>query len=286
MLALLLAALPLRAEPPVAPRFGAVTGPSPGAPAPIGSYARGCAAGLVALPPQGPGWVVMRPSRNRAWGHPAMIGFLRDLAQVAQQAGWQGLHVGDIAQPRGGPMRSGHASHQTGLDADIWMRPGRDMALDRAARETLSSVSVLSADRRGLNAAWTPAHATILRAAAEDARVDRIFVTAPVKIALCETATRADRAWLRKIRPWYGHDAHFHVRLSCPADAHDCIPQHPGVAELSGGGDGCDETLSWWVTEALAPPAPPDPAAPRPRAARDLTLADLPAQCAAVLSAR
>jgi hypothetical protein len=44
----------------------------------------------------------------------------------ARDIGWgKGLYIGDISQPRGGPMTSGHASHQIGLDADIWMLPPR-----------------------------------------------------------------------------------------------------------------------------------------------------------------
>ena len=36
----------------------------------IGFYSRGCLAGGVALPINGPAWQVMRLSRNRNWGHP------------------------------------------------------------------------------------------------------------------------------------------------------------------------------------------------------------------------
>ena len=108
---------------------------------------------------------------------------------------------------------------------------------------------------------------------------------AAAKIAMCRDAGR-DRAWLQKIRPIQGHNHHFHVRLKCPRGARGCTPQRPTVAELSGGGDGCDETLQWWVTDYLEmlrnPPKGPPP--PRKRGARDYTMADLPAQCAEVLA--
>lgn len=268
--------------------FGAHAAPTDGPPAPIGSYARGCAAGLVALPETGPTWQAMRLSRNRYWGHPDTIGFIEDLGAAARRIGWPGIYVGDISQPRGGPMTSGHSSHQIGLDVDIWMLRPQRLTLTRAERESIGSVSVRTNDQRRVNANWTAAHHALLSAAARDRRVDRIFVAAAVKIEMCRTATPADRDWLQKIRPFSGHNTHFHVRLRCPAGAAHCQTQTPTVAELSNGGDGCDDTLMWWVTDYLdPPPRDPDapPPAPPPRHPREFTMQDLPAQCAAVLAA-
>ncbi|HEY0275396.1 MAG TPA: penicillin-insensitive murein endopeptidase [Paenirhodobacter sp.] len=270
--------------------FGAARAGTRSAPDPIGSYARGCAAGLVQMPQSGPSWQAMRLSRNRNWGHPAMISYLQDLSQTAQQIGWAGLYIGDISQPRGGPMTGGHASHQIGLDADIWMLPPRRLNLTTAEREGISSISVRTDDQRRINSNWTPAHAALLRAAASDPRVERIFVAAAVKIDMCSKASTRDRSWLQKIRPIAGHNTHFHVRLKCPAGAADCATQTPTVAELSNGGDGCDDTLQWWVTTYLdelrnPPKRLPNPG-PRPKTATTFTLADLPAQCSAVLASR
>jgi penicillin-insensitive murein endopeptidase len=289
LIAALLAAGAALAEPKANQLFGAHRTASQQPPAPIGSYARGCAAGLVQLPETGPTWQAMRLSRNRNWGHPEMIRFIQDLSVEATRHGWRGLYVGDISQPRGGPMTSGHSSHQIGLDADIWMLPAKRLNLSRAEREKISSAIVRTADQRGVTREWTASHHAIMRAAALDPRVDRIFVAAAVKIEMCRTATRADTKWLQKIRPIYGHDAHFHVRLKCPAGAGACETQTPTVAELSKGGNGCDETLMWWVTDYLNPPKA-DPKKkkepkPRERGPRDYTMADLPRQCAAVLNA-
>jgi penicillin-insensitive murein DD-endopeptidase len=99
---------------------------------------------------------------------------------------------------------------------------------------------VRTADQRSVTANWTASHHAIMRAAALDDRVDRIFVAAAVKIEMCKTASAPIR-WLQKIRPVYGHDAHFHVRLKCPAGKRLCETQTPTVAELSKGGNGCDE---------------------------------------------
>ena len=103
--------------------FGQVARPAPLEARSIGAYSRGCLAGAVAMPVDGPAWQVMRLTRNRNWGHPELIAFLERLATAGKRVGWPGLLVGDMSQPRGGPMITGHASHQIGLDADIWFEP-------------------------------------------------------------------------------------------------------------------------------------------------------------------
>ncbi|HEY0213992.1 MAG TPA: penicillin-insensitive murein endopeptidase [Paenirhodobacter sp.] len=289
----LLTILPLPAQADTLARqaFGAAAAPSQQQPTPIGFYSKGCAAGLVAMPESGPTWQAMRLSRNRYYGQPEMLAFLQDLSRYAATLpGWKGLYIGDISQPRGGPMTGGHASHQIGLDADIWMLPPQRLNLTAAEREKISSVAIRTADQTRVTRAWTPAHMALMRAAARDPRVDRIFVAAAAKIAMCNAAPASDRGWLQKIRPIYGHDTHFHVRLKCPAGSTMCEAQTPTVADLSKGGDGCDDTLNWWVTtyldELRNPPKPPANPPPAPKTARTYTLSDLPAACRNVLAAR
>ncbi|MDF1619828.1 penicillin-insensitive murein endopeptidase [Pseudothioclava nitratireducens] len=282
--------LPASAEQLARHLFGAAKTASAQEAQPIGFYSKGCAAGMVQLPETGPTWQAMRLSRNRNWGQPEMIAFLQDLSRkAAALPGWSGLYIGDISQPRGGPMSSGHASHQIGLDADIWMLPPRRLNLSRGEREKLSSISVRSEDQRRVNGNWTPQHMELLKMAASDPRVDRVFVTAPAKIEMCRTAPRGDRKWLQKIRPIYGHNYHFHVRLKCPPGARFCETQKPTVASLSKGGDGCDETLNWWVTDYLNPPPATKkkkPSGPPKRTAKTYTMSDLPKQCQSVLASR
>lgn len=288
----LLAPLPAHAEKLANKLFGAKDAPSQQDPMPVGSYARGCAAGLVQLPETGPSWQAMRLSRNRNFGQPELINYLIGLSQAAQQIGWAGLYIGDMSQPRGGPMTSGHASHQIGLDADIWMLPPSRLDLSRSEREKISSIPVRSADQKSVTGNWTQRHRALLRAAASDPRIDRIFVAAAVKIEMCKTATAADKKWLQKIRPVAGHDTHFHVRLKCPKGARLCETQKPTVSDLSKGGNGCDDTLMYWVTDYLNPPKPtkkpkkPKPEEPPERGPRQFTMADLPRQCMDVLASR
>jgi penicillin-insensitive murein endopeptidase len=244
----------------------------------IGFYSKGCIAGAKALPLDGDTWQVMRQSRNRNWGHPNLVRFLERLAHQAPKAGWRGLLVGDMSQPRGGPMHTGHFSHQVGLDADIWLTPMPDRKLTRQEREEMMATVVVAADGKDVDpSAWTLAHAAIIKAAAKDAQVSRIFVNPAIKKALCRDAGR-DRAWLRKVRMWYGHDYHFHVRIYCPTDSPACMSEPPIVA-----GDGCSaKDLDRWFTDAVLHPKPSSiPLKEKP----PLRMADLPAACRQVLLA-
>jgi penicillin-insensitive murein endopeptidase len=276
-LALILAATPVAAQTAAKAYFGRETVASSQSPQPLGSYSRGCLAGGMVLAESGPRWQAMRLSRNRNWGHPEAIGFISRLsAAAARQPGWNGLYIGDISQPRGGPMTSGHASHQIGLDIDIWMRPATNLNLSPRERENVSSISMQRVRGAYVNDNWTRAHHEILKAAASDPAVARIFIFPGAKVQMCADAGR-DRAWLRKVRPWWGHHYHFHVRLACPRGATGCVDQAAPPP-----GDGCAEAEQW-VRNILNPP-PPDPDAPAPRPRRDLTMADLPQACASVLS--
>lgn len=268
----MLAAEPLRAE--VARlAFGAAAQPSPQVSEPIGGYSRGCLAGGIELAETAARWQAMRLSRNRNWGHPDIIAFIERLSVSAEAIGWPRIFVGDISQPRGGPMLSGHRSHQIGLDADIWLRRPGTRVLSRAERERISSTRVVAANGRDLNASWSDGHHALLRAAARDAAVARIFVNPAIKRGLCRAEPPGDRAWLRKIRPWWGHDAHFHVRLRCPPAAPGCRNQDPPPP-----GDGCGAELASW----FQPPAPSS-GTKTGRKRRELRMADLPAACRAVL---
>jgi penicillin-insensitive murein endopeptidase len=259
--------------------FGAKSGPSAQSPLPLGTYNKGCVAGAAQLPETGPTWQAMRLSRNRNWAHPETVDYIQDLSRkAAQLPGWQGVYVGDLSQPRGGPMLTGHASHQIGLDADIWLRPGTNMTLSTADRENISSISMQRAKGAYTNENWTRQHHELLKAAASDPRVARIFIFAGAKVQMCKDA-KGDRRWLQKIRPWYGHHYHFHVRLACPRGARGCIDQAPPP-----GGDGCDDAQTW-VNSILNPP-PPNPNPPARKPKRELVMADLPSQCSAVLQSQ
>ncbi len=268
-LLLLASALPVQAG----NGWSTVAYPLAGPPEVIGSYAAGCIAGAVPLPLVGDGYQVMRSSRNRYYGHPLLIRFVERLAQQTATRGGR-LLIGDLGQPRGGPMPNGHRSHQSGLDVDVWfLQQPRERTLSRADTEQIEMLSMIRATEGTLNQSrWMPGYRDALKLAAQSPEVDRIFVNAIIKQALCESET--DRRWLEKVRPWWGHDAHFHVRLACPPGSDQCKPQKSLPF-----GDGCDPDLRNWVRDIVQAARSPKPyRKPEPPSADRL-----PAACDAVL---
>jgi penicillin-insensitive murein endopeptidase len=266
--------------------FGAVKEPAPLAARAIGTYARGCLSGAVALPIDGPAWQEMRLSRNRNWGHPKLIALIEQFAKDAQKLdGWPGLLVGDIAQPRGGPMITGHASHQVGLDADFWLTPMPDRRLTAEEREDLQAATML--DGTGLAVdpkVFTDKQVALIKRAASYPEVERIFVHPAIKKALCQVAG-TDRKWLGKVRPFYGHYYHFHMRIKCPPGFAGCKPQTPPT-----GADGCGKEVNQWLARVVpaktpAPPPPPVSTSSKPPKP-PIMLSELPKECQALLRAK
>lgn len=251
---------------PMANDWASVAAPTREPPRAIGQTTNGCVAGAVALPPEGRGYMVMHLERRRYYGHPGLIGAIQTLGRQAAQRDLGVLQVGDLGQPRGGPMPFGHRSHQSGLDVDIWFNlDPRVYVHADALRANIGAPSLLNPLKKNLDhLIWSERHVTMLQMAADLPQVDRIFVNPHIKRELCGTV-KGNRGWLRKIRPWHGHDDHFHMRLACPADNPDCESQEDIPL-----GDGCDASLNWWFEPH--PPGPPPP--PKP---------PLPTACVAVL---
>lgn len=247
--------------------------PAPGPTQSIGFYSAGCIQGAKALPFDGPGYEAIRISRNRFWGQPSTIEFIQILGRKMQAAGQAPLLIGDIGQPRGGPAPTGHASHQSGLDADIWFERQPGPRLAPAERERPRLRSLVREDLTIDDEVFNAQHIQLLKAAAEMPNLDRLFVNRWIKARLCQTVT-GDRRWLRKVVPWYGHDEHFHVRLYCPPGNPQCQPQADFAHD-----DGCGAALDWWLQQ---PPVvfPQEDVPPRkPYKPK------LPAACDAVLRA-
>jgi penicillin-insensitive murein DD-endopeptidase len=252
--------------------------PTRGATQVIGAPWNGCLAGAASLQLRGSGYEILRPGEHRYFGDPATVRFVERLGRRAHAAGLPIFYVGDMAQPRGGPMPAHHVSHQTGVDVDIYLTLDTDPKLSIAARQTLEPPPMVLPDQSAIDPArFGPGQVTLLRLAARDPAVDRIFVNPAIKRALCEGyggADRGDRTWLRRVRPWYGHEAHFHVRLKCPVGSPLCQGQPPVPP-----GDGCDPAIFAWWSQELSKPKPAVPPPPRVRP-------PLPAACAALSPAR
>jgi penicillin-insensitive murein endopeptidase len=254
--------------PAVPAAWSALKAPLRAPAAAVGGYSNGCLQGAVPLPTSGPGYEVLHLRRHRAFGHPELVGYIRHLGQAVKKQRLGLLLVGDMAQPRGGPTPTGHKSHQTGLDVDIgyayppWAARRRPTA---AEREALGPPPVVNLPAGSFTPLWQPRVATLLQVAASDPAVDRIFVNPAIKRELCAHATAAQLPWLRKLRPWWGHHDHFHVRLRCPPTSLTCVPQDPLPPD-----DGC-HALAWWFSadaqktqekkaaeQAAGPPPLPD----------------------------
>ena len=226
-----------------------VSAPSRGQTQVIGGASNGCVGGAQTLPESGPGFVSVRRYRNRYYGHPELIRMIGDLGVAARAKGLDLVMVGDLSQPRGGRMPSSHRSHQNGLDADIWFTLARTPeAAGRLMDNGDDPQSMVKPGGLFIADAWGPAQRFLLETAARHPKIDRIFVNPAIKRAVCREV-KGDRSWLRKLRPWFGHDAHFHVRLRCPADSPQCNQQAPLPA-----GDGCGADLAWWFSDEARSP--------------------------------
>lgn len=217
-----------------------VISPTTGSSLPIGFYSYGCIRGAISLPLDGVGYQAMRPFRSRFYGHPELIQFLQKLGTEIAAFG-SGLLVGDLGQARGGPLPYGHSSHQVGLDVDIWFwtHPEQNVrSLTLSERDNLPMPTVLNANGLVDPAKFTSEQILKLKMAALDPQVERIFVNPAIKTYLCSTLPSNELAWLHNLRPWPGHDDHFHVRLACPAGAKDCIHQ-----AIQPAGSGCNELM-------------------------------------------
>lgn len=239
----------------------------------IGGPSNGCVRGATRLPPAGNGFVSIRRHRNRYYGHQKTIAFVQELGSaVAQHSGGQLMMIGDLAQPRGGRMSSSHVSHQNGLDVDIWLTLAD--STEQAWQDTPEArdpPSVLGQHGLQPNARWGSEQRFLIKRAAEHPDVDRILVNPGIKRALCRSDANA--GWLRKVRPWWGHDAHMHVRLKCPADSPGCKQQPPIPM-----GSGCGSELAWWFSQEARSPSRGSSSRSRPRPKP-------PAACEAVLNA-
>ena len=250
-----------------------VTAPSTQPSQAIGSYANGCLAGGASLPLQGQGYQVLRSQRARYYGHPEAIRFIERLAAQSQQQLSTNILIGDISLPQGGRFSSGHSSHQTGLDIDIWLRLADRMLTNQQLAEPQPLSVVNLKQYQLLKNNWDERHFELVKLAANDQQVARIFVHPVIKQKLCVTEGGQQREWLRKVRPWWGHHYHMHVRLKCPQDSQNCKPQAEPPS-----GDGCGAELASWKPQPK--PAAPKVAAAKPKKKKPKVM---PSQCQQLL---
>lgn len=251
-------------------KWSSIKSPAIGEPLIYGTYQKGCLAGAKQLPLKGVGYVVVRSSRERYYGHPVMIDYLTELGKHLRQKKYPTMIIEDISYPRGGPFLHGHASHQIGLDVDISLRSVSALPTLTESENWVSPSYVQ--DRKNLLPNWGIEQIRLTELAASAPEVNRIFVAPAIKKYFCETQPNVP--WLYKLRSWWGHDDHLHVRLNCPTDSPDCIAQ----ASLDPENSNCGAELDWWYS------AEADAEAEKIEQQTSTTeFPDLPAQCESVI---
>ncbi len=208
-----------------------------------GDYNRGCLAGAEELPESGTGFQSTRRGRALHFGHPRTLAAVAALGQKIHDNGLGVLLIGNLSKPSGGPLFEHSISHQNGLDFDVAYKiAAKNLTIK--SRESFEFDSVLSSDQKAVDPKkWDDTILDALRLTAEMPEVERILVHPVIKKELCQKRKHED--WFAKIRPWWKHDNHFHVRLKCPADSKTCVAQDPPPAEI-----GCDgAAFEWWFSE-------------------------------------
>lgn len=203
----------------------------------IGEYSLGCLMGAKTFSGKEKGLLLSQTKRGRYWGHPDLIELLTQAGEHFHKQNKK-IIVGDLSMSRGGPTITGHNSHQNGLDVDVWFKMPNlsdDISFSTLETEEMKPVENLEDDQIKL-----------IKFFANDSKVERIFINAGFKKKLCESTAHLKLTIeeQRKLRPWWGHDDHIHVRLVCPSDSKNCVAQKPIPP-----GDGCGEELNWWFSE-------------------------------------
>lgn len=240
--------------------------PTDSKPEAIGEYAMGCLQGAQTFTGKEKGLVLSQMKRGRYWGHPDLINLLTRVGIEFNNSNKK-IIIGDLSQSRGGPTITGHNSHQTGLDVDVWFKILTK--IDGPSFRVLETEEMKQFDELGDD------QIKLIKFMAHDSTVERIFINPSFKKKLCiySGSLKLTAEEQHKMRAWWGHDDHIHVRLKCPSDSPLCVSQKPVPA-----GDGCGDDLNWWFTdEAKAGTA--DASWPELKSAYLDKIKNLPAQC-------
>ncbi len=253
--------------------------PSASRPAPIGCYAKGCIAGAVPLPVNGPSWQVMRLSRNRNWGHPDLVAYSKSSPRDAPR------------MTAGRPPRRRHVAAARRPDADRPCQPpdrarcrhlvpadARPHAVGRGARDDQLDLADQRQRLERRSGIWTDGFMPPSRSAPRPTRRSRASSSTPaIKQELCDDGRHRPRlaaqdpALVGPRRPF-----------PCPA----VLPAGPGRLRRSG-----RAAARRWLrrgTRLWSEPPPPPPKEPTVQPIKPpppMIMADLPAACSVVLKA-
>lgn len=206
----------------------------------IGAHNRGHLENSAALPPAGEGYQLRQGGPDHSHGTNSMIQSIQWAAsQMAKfKPAGSPIIVADISNPTGGRLknRSGrsHASHQTGLDADIAFPTNQGAANDlwsacEAKKSGRCSKGSAISSRFDDDRFWIFATNMVCQ---KNEPVIAMFLDTEIKRHICNWARERYAAdlsnpnscafkTLRAMKYEPGHNNHVHVRLKCPGNP-DC----------------------------------------------------------------
>lgn len=196
----------------------------------FGFYSHGRLAAATRLPDSGGGFVKILRPRNRRFASEDMIYLITKVSKELDQKfpnRRDAVQIGDVSAELGG-LVPGHNSHQNGLDVDIaFLRTNETMQNPddvNGFREKFVSSGKVS-NNFDLERNWALAKLMVATG-----RPQRIFVNQVIKNAFCKLARekgelQSAAETLHRLRPYSGHEDHFHVRITCPLNSPKCEAQ-------------------------------------------------------------
>jgi murein endopeptidase len=185
----------------------------------VGSFTDGRIEKGEVVAKDGRGYHQVYPERDTLWATGMMASLIKRTSEkIASDYPGTIVMLGDISK-RGGGSLGTHASHQSGLDADIPYvgNEGFQSVVDGRGRIKDSFDYA-----RNWHFFRLVASQKVLQDGEEITVLNRIFVNPTVKRGLCEWAKQTgllsnslDAEIMRRIRPIEGHANHFHLRLRC-----------------------------------------------------------------------
>ncbi|MBN0423084.1 penicillin-insensitive murein endopeptidase, partial [Pseudomonas aeruginosa] len=119
------------------------------------------------------------------FGHPDLVQFIQRLSNQVHNKGMGTVLIGDMGMPAGGRFNGGHASHQTGLDVDIFLQLPQTRWTSSQLLKPQALDLVASDGKHVVPSLWSPQISQLIKLAAEDSEVTRIFVNPAIKQQLC-----------------------------------------------------------------------------------------------------
>jgi penicillin-insensitive murein DD-endopeptidase len=173
-------------------------------------------------------YIIKYPAQKQYFGTRLLVEFIQRMGNLVLKymPAYQIL-IGDLSDKNGGRQISGgkreHASHQSGLDADISYLTKAHVP----AESIVGNRGAFLKSKLHVGEQWR-----LFKETVASGRVSRYFVNSSVKVGFCRYAREvgeynANKSALKHLMIEHGHITHFHIRLRCPTDSPRCMPEGP-----------------------------------------------------------